>query len=297
MLSPQARRNIFRIIPFGVIWLLFSLVYTQLEKGLIGDLGYYPATGNPYNFISNLIITPSAALVSGLLIGAIEILYLSKLFTRRSFMEKIIYKSLIYLFIIFIFLLALTALANMAGMHVSIFNAGVWSNVRAFFLSYAFLSVAIYIASIILVSQFYNEVSENMGHAVLTNFFTGRYHRPKEEERIFMFLDMTASTSIAEHLGHVRYFDLLHDYYEDLSDPVIRYLGEIYQYVGDEIVVSWTLERGTRDNNCIRCFFAMQAAIQKQRARYESRYGVVPGFRAGFHLGRVTPCQGTIRRR
>jgi len=58
MLSPKTKRNISRIIPFGVIWLLFSIVYSQLEKGFLGDLTYYPATGNPYNFSRNIFIIP-----------------------------------------------------------------------------------------------------------------------------------------------------------------------------------------------------------------------------------------------
>jgi adenylate cyclase len=146
----------------------------------------------------------------------------------------------------------------------------------------------IYIAAIIFITQFYNEVSENIGHGVLANFFTGKYHAPTEEERIFMFLDMKSSTTIAEHLGHVKYFEMLKEYYADLSDPVIQYSGEIYQYVGDEIIVSWKLKNGLADNNCIECFFAIKEAIRKQSSKYNEQFGLLPGFKAGFHLGKVT---------
>ena len=53
-------------------------------------------------------------------------------------------------------------------------------------------------------------------------------------------------------------------YYADMSDPIIEYAAEIYQYVGDEIVVSWTIGEGLRNNNCIRCFFAMRSALVRQ---------------------------------
>ena len=78
-----------------------------------------------------------------------------------------------------------------------------------------------------------------------------------------MFLDMKSSTTIAESLGHVKYFEMLKEYYSDLSDPIIKYSGEIYQYVGDEIVVSWKLKNGLQNNNCIQCFFAMKAGNSK----------------------------------
>lgn len=122
MLTPQTKRNIYRIIPFGIIWFVFSIVYTQLERGLLGQLNYYPSTGNPYNFLSNIFITPSAAFITGLLIGTLEILYFNKLLIQKSFGKKIIYKSIIYLVIILSFLILLTAIANAIQFQVSIFS-------------------------------------------------------------------------------------------------------------------------------------------------------------------------------
>ena len=136
--------------------------------------------------------------------------------------------------------------------------------------------------------QFYTEVSESVSLSVLQNFFTGKYHKPVEEERIFMFLDMKSSTRIAESIGHIRYFEMLKEYYSDLSDSIINYSGEIYQYVGDEIVVSWTLKNGLQNNNCMLCFFDMKAAIKRQTEKYNGKFGLLPEFKAGFHLGKVT---------
>lgn len=288
MLSPKTKSNIFRIIPFGVIWLIFSIVYTLLERGLLGDLNYYASTGNPYSFNKNIFITPISALITGLLIGTIEILYFNQLFIQKSFTKKIVYKSIIYIAIILLFLTILTVIANSIELHTAVFSKQVWDNVWIFFSSYAFFSVVMYMAAIIVVSQFYMEVSENIGQGVLANFFTGKYHRPTEEERIYMFLDMKSSTTIAENLGHVRYFEMLREYYFDLSDPIIKYSGEIYQYVGDEIIVSWKLKNGLYDNNCIQCFFEMKAAIKKQTRKYNEKFGVLPEFKAGLHLGKVT---------
>ena len=288
MLSPKTKSNISRIIPFGLIWLIFSIVYSLLERGLLGNLNNYPATGNPYNFNRNIFITPISALITGLLIGTMEILYFNKLFMQKSFSKKILYKSVIYLAIIISFLVVTTVIANSIEQLTTIFNKQVWNNVWAFFSDYAFLSVGVYMAAIIVVSLFYTEVSENIGQGVFANFFTGKYHTPIEEERIYMFLDMKSSTTIAESLGHVKYFEMLRDYYSDLSDPIIKYSGEIYQYVGDEIIVSWKLKKGLQDNNCVQCFFAMKAAIRKQTRKYNEKFGLLPEFKAGFHLGKVT---------
>jgi len=89
-------------------------------------------------------------------------------------------------------------------------------------------------------------------------------------------------------MGHVKFFSLLNDFFADLTDPVIQTHGEIYQYVGDEVVVSWSMKRGLYHNNCLRCFSLMQEAIEKAAPRYQERYGLVPQFKVGLHTGVVT---------
>jgi class 3 adenylate cyclase len=288
MLSPKTKRNIYRILPFGIIWLIFSIVYVQLEKGILGNLGYYPSTGNPYNFKQNIFVTPLLALIAGLLIGTIEVVYLNKIFILKSFSRKIVYKSLIYLATILSFILILSFISNATDVGTGVFSKEVWDNVWKFFWDYSFFSVCFFMASVILVSQFYAEVSENIGHGILHNFFTGKYHSPTEEERIFMFLDMKSSSTIAEKIGHVRYFEMLREYYSDLSDPIIRHSGEVYQYVGDEIIVTWRPDSGLKNNRCIQCFLEMKSSIKQQAHKYDKKFGYLPEFKAGFHMGKVT---------
>ena len=146
MLAPQTKRNISRILPFGVIWLVFSLAYSLLERGVLGNLGYYPSTGNPYYFTSDIIITPVSALITGLLIGTLEIIYFNKLFIQKSFAKKIIYKSLIYLAIIISFLIITTLIAHSIELKSFVFNKQVWTYAWAFLSNYAFLSVWAYMS-------------------------------------------------------------------------------------------------------------------------------------------------------
>jgi len=138
------------------------------------------------------------------------------------------------------------------------------------------------------VMLFFSEVSDNLGQGVLKNFLIGRYHQAREEERIFMFLDMKSSTTIAEKLGHVRYYQLLNEYYADITEAIIQTSGQIYQYVGDEVVVSWKLKDGINGNNCLRCFFTIKDIFSDRSEEYIREFGLVPGFKAGIHYGKVT---------
>ena len=287
MLSPKNRRNVARVIPFGVLWFVFSLIYCILEKGILGDLDYYPSTGNQYKFATNIFFIPAAGLMMGLLTGILEIGYFSKWFIKKSFTRKIVFKSLLYLIITIVFLFVLV-LSNALYTNSEYSFENLLSPARAFFTDYAVIGLILYIASIIVITQFYAEFSQSIGPGTLSNFFLGTYHHPVVEERIFMFLDMKSSTTIAENLGHVKYFELLKEYFFDLSGAVIDYAGTIYQYAGDEMIVCWKLKDGLRKNNSIECFFAMKRALEKQAENYKSKFGVLPSFKAGLHFGMVT---------
>ncbi len=119
----------------------------------------------------------------------------------------------------------------------------------------------------------------------VVSFVLGRYHRPKEVELVFMFIDLTSSTRIANELGDLTYSAFLQDFFYDLNLAVMRWRGDVYQYVGDEIVVTWPLDVGTKQGRCIECFLAAQEVIRSRREDYIRRYGICPEFRGGLHGG------------
>ncbi|MDX1407915.1 MAG: adenylate/guanylate cyclase domain-containing protein, partial [Saprospiraceae bacterium] len=103
--------------------------------------------------------------------------------------------------------------------------------------------------------------------------------------------------TIAEQLGHVHYSYLLQDCYFDLNTQLNRYKARIYQYVGDEVVLYWDLRDGLTDNNCINLFFGFVDRLEARRSYYERRYGLMPFFKAGAHVGRVTVAEiGLLKR-
>src|SRR6476660_2120099 len=110
MFSPQTRINIKRILPFGLIWLVFALIYSLVDKGLLGNLNKYPSTGNPYHFGKSILITSLTALVLGLFMGTVEILLFDRVFPKTSLLKKILYKTVIYIAIVICFLMIITVI-------------------------------------------------------------------------------------------------------------------------------------------------------------------------------------------
>jgi len=159
-----------------------------------------------------------------------------------------------------------------------------------------FIVAMIYVTVVSFLFGFFKQVDRKFGPGNLWKLLIGMYHHPREEERIFMFLDLEASTTHAERLGHVQFSCLIQDCFIDLS-VVIDHYAQIYQYVGDEAILFWDVEDGLRDANCVRAYFKFIDQLEARSDYYKSQYEVVPVFKAGVNIGSVTVLEvGEIKR-
>jgi adenylate cyclase len=131
------------------------------------------------------------------------------------------------------------------------------------------------------------EIGALVGRRNLRNIVLGRYHRPRSEERFFLFVDIVGSTPLAERIGPAAVHRFLNRVFRLASDPIDEHRGEIYQYVGDEMVVTWTATEGRAGARPIACFFAIRAALDEAGPQFEREFGVAPGLRAALHAGPV----------
>ncbi len=137
-----------------------------------------------------------------------------------------------------------------------------------------------------LTANFVLAVNRLLGQGVLTQFVTGRYHRPKLEERIFLLIDMVDSTAIAERIGDIAFHRLLNRFFSDLGRVMLEHRGSIHKYVGDGMIVTWTL-RTARRGQPIRAVLAAAAKLRSEAGAYERRFALTPRFRAALHCGPV----------
>lgn len=126
-----------------------------------------------------------------------------------------------------------------------------------------------------------------IGGRVLLNFLLGRYNRPLRESRIFMFLDLADSTSLAEQLGDIEVQSLIRQFFFDIARPIVQSGGETHRYIGDEIVVTWPLLDSRRNRRVLDCVLEIRRLIRRREKFYLKRFGVTPGFRIGLHGGSV----------
>jgi adenylate cyclase len=224
--------------------------------------------------------------IIGFLISGTLIFFLKPAFNHQPVWMSSIYKLLfnLFLFILITFLLLLIY-------YVFMYSGNFQHFLNSFFtkivLTSTFNIFLLDMGLMTLLSISILEVTDKYGPGMFWSMLSGQYHKPKRENRIFIFLDINESTSIAEELGHEKYFHMLRRFFRDITLPVLASDGEIYQYVGDEIVLSWT---NTSENKIKALKFIRNTfyLIERQKKVYENRYGKVPSFKAGVHAGEVT---------
>jgi adenylate cyclase len=279
--------------------LLFTLIAWVLAIGLFGFVRKYGLKQDEFHQMfgmtwrTDMLAHLAAGVLIGLASGIVNILLDTPSVRRLSFGVTILVKSLSF-GVVFIctFTLNLLLINEFVPGVINILARLDEGSPRAF-ITVAF----VYAATVNLVVDFVRQVARKLGPRELAKFITGKYHKPREEDRIFMFLDLTSSTSHAERLGHIRYSRLLQDCFFDLTDVVTRFNADVYQYVGDEVVLTWEFNgEGTR-GNFLEAQFAFRDILQGKEEYYQSVYGFVPEFKTGAHLGRVTVAEvGEIKR-
>lgn len=161
-------------------------------------------------------------------------------------------------------------------------------------LSFADVTVSLLVA---LAFVLFTDLDRFLGGRLIVDLLLGRQLKPHREQRIFMLVDVVASTEVAEQLGDVGFHGFLNDIFFDLADPVARTRGTVYRYVGDMAIVTWPAEVDGAADQALRCTFDLQARIAARASTYRARYGLTPQLRFALHAGPVVAGEmGHLRR-
>ena len=270
----------------GMAWQFMALwicVYDHLA--IHSGLSTSPA--KDYTFLSNWILYSSVTFIATLIGGSLLVFYINPKFANRSYARSIIAVILC----IVLTMTIITVISAYFFLTLILKKSVADADFNKAYLDYVLdplnLKDTLIWSTITAVTQFTFLMNTKFGPGVFWKIVTGKYRVPKAAERIFMFLDLNSSTTMAEELGEVNYHRLLKDFFAHITNPIINNYGEIYQYVGDEIIVGWNLAKGVRNNHCIQCFFEIKKEIEKRSDYYYNTYGLVPTFKAGIHSGKV----------
>jgi adenylate cyclase len=274
----------FATLLLGVIIYLQSLVISEV----------YPLPRTT-SFSTILVVAITFGFLLGTVLGLCDY-YLDKGFYKKKSLGKIIILKAGISFFVLSVLITIIKYIILPFALGSVFNtSSLMQNHKFWNLIFSLLAVYYFFMSLLI--SFINQVNKKYGPGVLIPLLLGKYRRPREEVRVFMFMDLNASTTIAEKLGHIKYSEFIRDSFLDINFVVSSFSAEIYQYVGDEVVLTWPSHNSENNLPCLSFFFECDNRFQRRREFYLEHYGEVPSFKAGVHMGKVTAVEiGDIKR-
>jgi len=170
-------------------------------------------------------------------------------------------------------------------------------NPQSFAIDVRFFEILLFAGAMSLAANAAVEIGRLVGFGELRRLLTGRYVQPRQERRVFLIVDMRASTSAAERLGDLAFHQLLNVFFRHVADAAYDHGAEIHKYVGDEAILTWTEDAAVRGARCALCPFGFARRIERAADDYRRRFGFVPSFRAALHAGDiVTGEMGTMKR-
>lgn len=260
---------------YSLAWTLALLVYSTVRS-----VGTIERDGMELTAAQSLLMAPFFGALLGIVFG----------FTQMSF-ERLYNKRtpLLKLFLIqFSMSMGVLLIVTIVAFLVFILLLDIRDiNLIQFILNPPIFVFYGYVILVNILISVFRQVSLMLGAGTLKKLIKGEFYHPREEERIFMFLDLKSSTTMAEELGHFKYSRMIQDCFDDLA-VVTHTEAEIYQYVGDEAVLTWHSAQGLKEENCIRAFYHFKERIEARSDHYISNYGQKPFFKAGLNVGKVT---------
>ncbi|MDX1699841.1 MAG: adenylate/guanylate cyclase domain-containing protein [Melioribacteraceae bacterium] len=273
----------------------FLLLITILHLNKLATLSSLSVDEN-FPFVFMIIYAVVAGLLYGVTLGFVDVA-IEKYHNRNLSLGRIMFMQGITYYVLIIILMLFSRYVIWDLLLVQYLPPNLSMTLDHDVWRYYYWIVLIYTFAMAMVISFINQMNKKFGPGVLLPMLFGKYRNPQEEQRIFMFMDLKSSTSHAEKLGHLKYSALIRDSFIDINKVLVKHRAEVYQYVGDEIVVSWPQSNDLDGTTCVEFYFACQEQFDKRSEYYLEKYGIVPKFKAGLHQGIVTTVEvGDVKR-
>ncbi len=275
-----------------IFWILAFSFYNFMRDFGQTTIGENGEIRPPLSFGQYVVFQIVLGTFAGALFATLEYLFDKYLYKKISLGRALLLGATSYLIVVTLIIhFGIRAYTRLVDVPLS------WELYSNFFFSSEVIVVYVYCFMAGFLYDFIREVDRKFGPGNLWKMLSGEFYHPKEEQHIFMFLDLKSSTAIAEQLGHRKYSEFIQTCFQDVSEVVTKHKARIYQYVGDEIVLYWSVQEGLEQLNCIQFFFSYREKIEQKRAHYMANFGTVPEFKAGLEMGTVMVAEvGDIKR-
>jgi len=286
-IKPEIRFKLKQLTFIIIWWVVMIRIFVVLEFSDLTSIDGNMFRGQVFEImVQNMYAATYAGLLIGLVTGLSELFVFDRYIRKKSILRILVVKLFVYfssiiaiaIFTVYFYMRYYRNIGNLEAIH----------SIREVLFTNGFYHILIVGLLLSVGINFILLMQNKIGHGIFTPIVLGKYINPRNEDRIFLFIDLKSSTQMAEELGHEDYSKLLQDCFQDLSELVMKYNGLIYQFVGDEAVITWKSNRQKNYYQAMKLFFEFRGRFRMKQGFYQEKYKVMPEFKGALNAGRVT---------
>ena len=191
------RQRVAHVARVMLAWTLAYAVLGVIRLYGIAELPHITAVGtlDLRAFIMQLML---AALITGMLYGSVDILLDKPVIQRLPYGVILTLRIASHMFTVLLVLVALMySRVSLGIISEGYFDPDVPGRLWRIIFNKSFYVFVLFFGIVSTTLDFYQQVKQKFGRGVFFDMLLGRYHKPKESERIFVFVDLKSSVSMA----------------------------------------------------------------------------------------------------
>jgi len=224
-------------------------------------------------------------LIVGILLAILELVIFARGAKKMRFIWLLSLRTMLYFILITVIIFNVVVASRMIRLDMRYFEVLGDPDFNHYLYKGSFSVAVVYTLIFAFSINFVRMISRKMGQGMLLSYILGTYYTPVHQARIIMFVSIVDSKKIVHDLGSLKFHKFLNDLFYDFTLPVVSNRGIIYEYVEDLMVVTWAMNKGLENANCIRTYFELQNSISEKKEEYFEKYGFIPQIQASLHTG------------
>lgn len=262
-----------QIALYGLTGVILGLIYISQVNGF----------SRLYPFINGICI----GLLLGLMIGAFEVYVFYPRLQRNSFLLILTVRVVVYTACIMITILTIVTISRAIRNDQSFFTALQSQESRDYIFRGNFQYALMFTILAAVLTNFARLVSFKIGRGILTDFFLGQYHQPKQRERVFVFIQVTNAEVVLRNSKIEAYHQFINKLFREISIIAMRHNGYVYEYVDDQVILYWRCNRNDWPDAVINFYHEVLQSLKAQEVYFTRIYNLVPSLQWGAHGGKV----------
>ena len=200
-LKKQKLRNKLRsAFLIAILWAATAAFQATYEFAILASYNVSPGMDT---YLILLQSSVPAVFIGGLLAGLLVLPLVNSWLRTHAYGAALLMSLLSIMALFFLTSLLGTFIYNSLRLNVSIFDPAILPSVVEYLTGVENLKNFLFWLFVATITILALQINDKYGPGVLWAFIMGRYFHPKTEVRVFLFLDIRSSTSIAEQLEEV----------------------------------------------------------------------------------------------